>query len=242
MELTIESAFSTGGLIGNASYILLIASMAMRDMFWLRVLAILSGICGIAYDAIWLTDPVGTFWESLFTLINLGQWFWLLYDKRQQSLLPQEQKLKTRLFPELEDIEVKQLLRCAVIKKLKPGEVITYQDKPVSHLYLISRGKVIIDIDGTKVSDCQPGDYIGEISYLNQTTATATSIAETHVELLCFDKSNIAVLIKNSENLGLLINTLISKNLTKKLLYQREYQCIKSAVRKPDVVNPDIHV
>jgi len=74
MELTLESAFSTGGMVGNASYILLIASMLMRDMFWLRLLAIFSGIVGVCHDAIWLTDPVSTFWESLFTLINLVQW------------------------------------------------------------------------------------------------------------------------------------------------------------------------
>ena len=51
MELTLESAFSAGGLLGNLSYLLLIASMAMRDIFWLRVLAIFSGLTGIAYEA-----------------------------------------------------------------------------------------------------------------------------------------------------------------------------------------------
>lgn len=84
MELTLESALSLGGLLGNLSYILLIASMSMRNMLWLRGLVILSGLTGVSYDFFWLHDPVGTFWESGFTLINFGHWSWLLWDRRRK--------------------------------------------------------------------------------------------------------------------------------------------------------------
>jgi hypothetical protein len=33
MELTLDSMLSTGGFVGNLSYVLLIISMAMRDIF-----------------------------------------------------------------------------------------------------------------------------------------------------------------------------------------------------------------
>ena len=54
MELTLESAFSVGGLVGHTSYLLLVVSMLMRRMFWLRVFVIASAIVAITYDAVWL--------------------------------------------------------------------------------------------------------------------------------------------------------------------------------------------
>lgn len=76
MERTVDSLFSPGGLVGNLSYIVLIVSMSMRDIFWLQLIAIFSGLTGIAHDMVWLNDPVGAFWESAFTLINVMQWIW----------------------------------------------------------------------------------------------------------------------------------------------------------------------
>lgn len=88
MELTLESALSPGGLLANLSWLLLVASMATRSMLRLRILAILSGLTGVAYDVFWLHDPVGTFWESGFVLVNLGQWIWLIRERRRRAEPP----------------------------------------------------------------------------------------------------------------------------------------------------------
>ena len=42
MELSFESAFSTGGLVGHLAYLLLILSIIMRNIVWLRVFMIVS--------------------------------------------------------------------------------------------------------------------------------------------------------------------------------------------------------
>ena len=51
MELTLESAFSTGGLVGHFAYMLLVISMLMRRMIWLRIFVILSALVAIALMA-----------------------------------------------------------------------------------------------------------------------------------------------------------------------------------------------
>jgi hypothetical protein len=73
MDLTLESAFSTGGLVGHASYLLLVLSMMMRGMTLLRIFVILSAFVSILYDMVWLKDPVGVFWESMLVLVNIVQ-------------------------------------------------------------------------------------------------------------------------------------------------------------------------
>ena len=60
MELTLASAFSQEGLLGHAAYVLLVLSMLMRTLLWLRLLVIASAILGISYAAFILGDPVST--------------------------------------------------------------------------------------------------------------------------------------------------------------------------------------
>ena len=73
MELTITSALSGDGALGHLSFVLLIVSMLMRSMVWLRVLVIASALVGVCYSYLILTDPVGVFWEGLLIAVNLGQ-------------------------------------------------------------------------------------------------------------------------------------------------------------------------
>ncbi len=73
MELTFASAFSQEGLLGHAAYVLLVLSMLMRTLLWLRLLVIVSATLGISYSAFILGDPVSTFWESCLVLVNIGQ-------------------------------------------------------------------------------------------------------------------------------------------------------------------------
>ncbi|MEO1158958.1 MAG: cyclic nucleotide-binding domain-containing protein, partial [Pseudomonadota bacterium] len=73
MELTLESAFSTGGMVGHFAYLLLVVSMLMRRMFLLRIFVILSATIAIAYALFWLKDPIGVFWESLLVVVNAVQ-------------------------------------------------------------------------------------------------------------------------------------------------------------------------
>src|SRR5262245_65878246 len=68
-----ESELITRLFVGNLEYVLLIISMMMTRMLMLRVVAISSGVAGASYSWVWLSDPVGTFWEIVFTGVNIGQ-------------------------------------------------------------------------------------------------------------------------------------------------------------------------
>lgn len=222
MELTLESAFSPGGMVGNASYVLLILSMAMRRMFMLRVLAILSGIAGIAYDVIWLHDPVGTFWESCFTLTNLIQWFLLVREDRKLRLNLEERDLWKKFFPDLRSTECKQLFLASKKVVGRAGDLLIKHGEPVKHMYIILSGTIDITLAGTKVSECGPGDLLGEMSFLTGAPATADSLLASDAVLLQVEQESLSTLIRSSEELGYSINKLISRNLVNKLSKQNE--------------------
>lgn len=222
MELSLESMFSPGGLLGNASYILLILSMAMRNMFWLRILAVFSGITGIIYDAFILHDPVGTFWESCFTLVNLVQWTLLSIEKRALKLDSHEQGLKDKFFQNVSDIELKQLFKCSEFVTLEIGEKLTTQGKKVENLFMLTRGIVDISYNDNIVSQCTAGDLIGEIGFLTKGAASATATATTVCDAIKFNHKQISVLLKSSPELTISLNNIINQGLSKKLLRQND--------------------
>ncbi len=222
MELSLESMFSPSGLLGNASYVLLILSMAMRNMFWLRILAVFSGITGIIYDAFILHDPVGTFWESCFTLVNLVQWAWLNRERRALKLNQDELNIKHRFFENVTDIELKQLFNCSEFITLNIGENLTVQGKKVENLFMLTQGNVTISYNGNIVSQCSAGDLIGEIGFLTQSAASATATAATVCKAIKFNHQQISVLLKSSPDLTITLNNIINKGLAEKLVRQNE--------------------
>ena len=222
MELSLESMFSPGGLLGNASYILLIVSMAMRNMFWLRILAVFSGITGIIYDAFLLHDPVGTFWESCFTLVNLVQWTLLSIERRALNLDSHERELKNKYFQNISDIELKQLFNCSEFVTLGIGEKITIQGEKVENLFMLTEGSVDISYNDNIVSECSAGDLIGEIGFLTKGAASATATATTACTAIKFNHEQISVLLKSSPELAVSLNNIINQGLSTKLLRQNE--------------------
>src|SRR5262245_63277996 len=68
-----NSELITRLFVGNLEYVLLITSMLMTRMLMLRMFAISSGVAGASYSFFWLSDPVGTFWEIAFTVVNVAQ-------------------------------------------------------------------------------------------------------------------------------------------------------------------------
>ena len=237
MELTIESAFSTGGLVGNASYVLLILSMAMRDVKWLRILAIGSGLTGIAYDAFWLYDPVGLFWETCFTLTNVVQWALLVRDERRLRLGVNELGLWQQFFSNLTETECKQLLLASQIIEGNAGKVLIERGQPVAHVYMVLEGEVDIQVDGVQVSRCGPGDLLGEMSFLTGEPAGADSVLASDARLIRVHQSRLASLIRSSTELGNSLNALISQNLVNKLTKHNEVNAAQDAAA-PGTLSP----
>jgi CRP-like cAMP-binding protein len=220
MELTLAAAFSPGGLVGNLSYVLLIASMAMRNMFWLRVLAIFSGIAGIAYDVIWLRDPVGAFWETTFTLTNIVQWLLLVREDRRLLLSENEGILWRKYFPRLRARECKKLLLASTRTRVRRGDKLIRHGESVSKIYMLLSGDVSIQVEGREVSRCDPGDLLGEMSFLTGEPASADTVMLSDGDLLEISQDQLSNLVRSSEDLGSSISQLLSSNLVNKLRKQ----------------------
>ena len=218
MEQVLESLFADGKLVGNLSYILLIASMAMHDIFWLRVLAILAGLAGAAYAAIWLNNPVGTFWELLLTAVNVVQWLWLLYERRDQNLSPEQMKIKEEVFPLLSMTDFRKLLNSAEEMVFLLGDEFLTEGQHVPYVFLVLEGEAAVILDDNEVSRCTGRDFIGKIGFLNNLPASASVRAMTTMKCLVFDAEVMRKMMARSNEFDRGFNIALNSNLAAKLL------------------------
>lgn len=214
--------FSTGGMVSNLSYVLLIASMAMRNIFWLRILAICSGLTGIAFDVFWTGNISGIFWETCFTVVNLAQWIVLLVEKKRAYLSRDQVALRDRVFPTLSNTHMLKLLALAKPHAFIVDRVLTENGRDISTLYLVERGEASVVVDETPVSKCQAGDFIGEIGFLTGVPACATVSAASDLECLAFDCAELRALMRANPDLDRGLNVALTANLATKLIRNNE--------------------
>ena len=178
MELTLESAFSTGGLVGHASYLLLVISMMMRTMFWLRIFVIASALLAITYDAVWLKDPVGVFWETTLLIVSVVQIALLWRENRVARFTAEERFFLDTRLRGISGGEARRLMNAGAWTDLPDGEILTREGEPPRHLVFVAAGRIGIHTDGRRVAECGPGAFVGEMSLIDEGIASATARAE----------------------------------------------------------------
>lgn len=180
MELTLESAFSTGGMIGHLGNVLLVVSMLMRRMVVLRILVIASALIGIIYAFFWVQDPVSSFWKSLLVTVNIVQLYITWRQNSKASFTTEERLLLTAKMRGLDPGEQRKLFDLGEWVNLSEGTELTRQGVLPTHLMCISEGRAEIMIDDVKVAEIPPGGYVGEMSLISGKPATATAKMATN--------------------------------------------------------------
>lgn len=218
MELTFESAFSTGGLVGHLSYLLLIVSMTMRSMLRLRLLVIASALVGILYDIVWLKDPVGLFWESLLLSVNLVQIALLWHANRRARFTPAEQRLVDDLLGDLPAARARKLLDRGLWSGGPEGARLTREGEPPEHLFYIAEGEVSIRASGAEVATCGPGTLIGELSLVDDGPASATAIATSPLRYWTIPTATVRSLRDSDVDISLALEAGIAQAIKAKLV------------------------
>lgn len=174
MELTINSALSGDGALGHLSFVLLIVSMLMRRMVWLRLFVICSALVGISYSFLILTDPVGVFWESLLIIVNLGQLGLSWWQNRRTQFSGNERKLAESRLAGLSPRRLRELLDAGEWADCPAGTVLCREGRPVAALVWICRGTADVLVSEALVARCGEGDLVGELTVTSGAPATGT--------------------------------------------------------------------
>ena len=177
LELTLDSFLSPGGFVGHLSYVLLVLSMMSQRMIVLRVLVILSGLTGIAYDGIWLGNPVGVTWEAALVLVNLVQLWRMWHADRGARFADEERTLVDERLRLASRGAARRLLDTGDWVDLAPGTRLTEEGARPEALHFLVSGQVDILRLGHRLAGCGAGTFVGEMALLESDgVASATSV------------------------------------------------------------------
>jgi len=193
---------NSGAALATLSYLLLIASMLMSKITYLRMLAIASGATGVLYFWFFLQDRVASTWEMLFIAANLFQLLLTLYRDRMSRFTHDEMYFRSSGAPGLSPSQARKLLSVAQLVETHACARLTREGEPVAALIFLLTGTVDIVVGTQVVARCGPGDFIGEIGVMNNAEATATAEGTTAVRYFAFDAARLRRLIAHDKYIG----------------------------------------
>jgi len=202
-------------LAGHLAFGLIAFSFLVKDILWLRVVSILASLFSVFYNYFIPVEPMwlAINWNIVFVLVNLYHIAVIIYEKRPIKMAPKDKELYETLFKELSPVEYLKISKVAEWKKYKSGEMIIRQEHLVPDLILIYNGTVDVAVDGEKVAELKDGQFVGEMSFLTEKSATADCIVKHNSECLVWKQKEFKELLKRNPSLYYSIQSLLSNQL-----------------------------
>jgi hypothetical protein len=161
----------------HAANILLLGAYSVRDILWLRVLAVTSSLAAIPYFLLQPTPLWAAFgWSVLFTGINVFQAWRLLVERRPVRLTPEEEEVRQLAFRDLPARKVLQVLSIGSWVTAPSGERLIERGKPVETVSLIVRGKVRVTAGGDVLGSLHEGEIVGSALLLTGAPAEVDGV------------------------------------------------------------------
>jgi signal transduction histidine kinase len=215
-------------LFGHFTYFLLIVSVLMRRMVWLRMFAVASGVTKIVYRAFFIVDPVSVLWELVFVIVNVVQLILIWYYEYHHRFSNEGHHFAESMPSGTERSAIKRLLDLSDLRRSNPGEELTQEGRPVRDLMYLADGIVKIERGAQLVAICGPGDYVGELSFLSGSAATATATVVKPARILVFDQAKLTAAIEADPPLRRALESALNRNLAGKLVRSNASELVPS--------------
>ena len=207
-------------IAGHLAFGLIAFSFLVKDILYLRILSILASLFSVFYnfyipiEPMWL--PIG--WNIVFVVVNLYHIAVIIYEKRPVHMDDKNNELYETLFKDLTPVEYLKISKAAIWKTFKSGEVLTRQEHLVPDLVLIYNGTIDVSVGGKKVAVLKDGQFVGEMSFLTEKSATATCIVKHDAECLVWKQREFKELLKRNPSLYFTIQSVLSTQVSDKLV------------------------
>lgn len=212
-------------LMVNVAYIFLLAAYLMRDILWLRVLAVLASCLVIPYyyfqvQALW--PPIA--WNAAFALINICWIARLMNERRPVHFTPEEQRLYDKALRTLKPCQARNLFEAARWKVVPRGARIVAQGQPMNTLSLIAGGRFTLEKDDIIVDEVGEGRFIGSYTFLKNikdAPAPVSFIAAEPSRLAEWDNDKLRGLIDDDTQLSMAVEASLGLELAQLLDHSR---------------------
>lgn len=196
---------------------LLLIGYAIRDELRLRLLIAVSSLVYIAYYF-----AVGPLWGAIITsVLMIAVNFWVLGQiilERTTLRMSDDEKALFEAFETLTPGQFRRALKCAdwIDVDTAKGEVLTQEGVSSATLYYIFEGAAVVEKEGQQFG-LPAGNFVGEISFVLNSKASATVTAPCGVRYVAWDWDHLRSLSAKHPNLGNALNMRLTRDLAEKL-------------------------
>ncbi len=129
---------------------------------------------------------------------------------------------KIRLFDTLNERELEKIQNICVIERHAKDTILFFEGDPGNRCYLIITGavrisKFIPNIGEEALAVLKAGDYFGEMALIDNFPRSAHAIANTDIEVLAIDKTELDYLLNMDHELGYKLLWKFTETLSKRL-------------------------
>ena len=168
----------------NLCYVVYLAAFIVRDILWLRLLIMISCALAICYGLLISAHAIAA-WNSVFLLINLVQAVILFVERRPTVLTEVMEDIYQFAFGVMTRKEFRRFWKTGQTKTFKDAVLCTEGSVPEA-LMLLCRGTADVSKGNKKIATLEPFLFIGELSFLNNTTAMADVETNGEADLRCW--------------------------------------------------------
>tara|TARA_R110002050_G_scaffold296880_1_gene457362 strand:- start:103 stop:756 length:654 start_codon:yes stop_codon:yes gene_type:complete len=207
-------------LAGHLAFGLIAFSFLVKDIFWLRIVSIIASLFSVFYNYVIPLEPMwlAINWNFIFIGVNLFHIGVILYEKRAVKMDAKNEELYSTLFKDMTPVEYLKISRAAQWETLKPNMRVITQGMPVPDLYLIYNGTVDVIVDNEHIAELRDGEFVGEMSFLTEKTATATCKVRHESQCLVWKQREFKELLKRNPSLYFTIQSVLSAQVSDKLV------------------------
>ena len=206
-------------ILGHGSYVFALCAYLVRDILWLRALAIGSCLTFMVYVFLrpGAPDWILIGWNGVFVLVNLVQIVILFLENRAVSFSTEERELRDTIFRNFSDIEFMKLFKYAEWTDIKAGTKIVEEGEPVSDLLFLTKGTCRVEVGGVTKAKTYPFMFVGEISFLSGDEASATVIIEQQSRCVKWSQESLRKLVRSYPSIDLALKSVVGQDLSVKV-------------------------
>ena len=198
----------------GACYVL---GLLFKNQITLRALILLGTGLYIGYYYLAADEPL---WGAIYTsvligLANIIGFINLLISQSPRFIAPGQMDLYTMLGG-MEPGNVRKLMKIGNRRRLNDDEQLTVQNEVPDRLFYVLSGEVTIDKDGDRFS-AGPQVFVGEISMILGTAASASVFLEKGAEIMEWDRSALFKEMAAKDSFRIAVEAIIGKDMAQKV-------------------------
>lgn len=214
----------------NSANVLYIFCFGVRDVLWLRMLAIAAMVLLLPFYANQPEPMISCMiWQAVFIAINM---YWVVVIVRERmppKMSADEQVLYDAVFKKTCSAkDMLKLLSKGQWQDAAPGKTIVPANSNLDELILMQNGSVRFQVQDGETIKLHRGCLLGAVSYLTAEKTVADYIAEDSVRYLTWQREDLLQLFKVKPELKSALYEIIGLDLVNKLIFQHNHLDIDS--------------